>query len=167
MAVSKKKTPAKKPRKPVAKKKAAPKKRVAHNKKMTLSLFEKVSKELETSRDGLDKICKRLNSSATAYYNFRDNHKDNTLHERYARARENQSHYFNDLIVEVAFDDADDEKPFVGANHIQRDRLKIQALETASKRANPKKYGDKVDVTTDGDKIENVTIFKLPENNRE
>lgn len=147
--VAKKKTPVKKKGKaPV--KKAAPKKRVAHNKKMTLALFEKVSKELETSRDGLDKICKRLNSSATAYYNFRDKYKDNSLHERYARARENQSHYFNDLIVEVAFDDADDEKPFVGANHIQRDRLKIQALETASKRANPKKYGDKVDVNHSG-----------------
>ncbi len=158
MAVPKKKTPTKTGTKKVVKKAPTKKKVGGHNKKMTLALFEKVSKEIETSKDGLDKICKRLNTSATAYYNLRDNHKDNSLHERYARARINQSHYFNDLIVEVAFDDSDDEKPFVGANHIQRDKLKIHALEMASKRANPSKYGDRVDLTTKGEKIE-IPLF--------
>lgn len=36
----------------------------------------------------------------------------------------------------------------------------------ASKRS-PKKYGDKLDVTTDGEKIQSqVTIFQLPDNGR-
>jgi hypothetical protein len=51
----------------------------------------------------------------------------------------------------VAFDDTDDEKPFVGVNHIQRDKIKIEALRLASARANPKKYGDKIEIEHSGD----------------
>ena len=150
MPAPKKKPAAKTPVKKVVRKKVAPKKRVAHNKKMTLALYEKISTELETSTDGLDTICKRLNTSATAYYNLQGNDKTGKLHERYARARELQSHFFNDKIVEVAFDDSDDEKAFVGSNHIQRDKVKIEALRIASERANPKKYGTKIDLNHSG-----------------
>jgi hypothetical protein len=143
MAVPKKAAPKKK----VVKKKSPAKKRIGRPQKITLAIFEKIALELETSIDGLDKIAKRLNTSATAFYRMADADKTGKLTERYRRARENQSHYFNDKITEVAFDDVDDEKPFVGANHIQRDKLKIEALRLASLRANPKKYGDKLDVT--------------------
>ena len=43
---------------------------------------------------------------------------------------------------------------FVGTVHVQRDKLKMEALRLASERANPKKYGSKIDVTSDNEKIE-------------
>lgn len=46
-------------------------------------------------------------------------------------------------------------------------RLKIDALKWYLSKRNPKKYGEKVDVTSDGEKIQSqVTIFQLPDNGR-
>ncbi|QHJ81921.1 MAG: hypothetical protein [Bacteriophage sp.] len=46
-------------------------------------------------------------------------------------------------------------------------RLKIDALKWYLSKRNPKKYGDKVDVTSDGEKLKShVTIFQLPDNGR-
>ena len=61
----------------------------------------------------------------------------------------------------MAFDDGDDEKPFVGTNHINRHRLKIDALKWAASKSAPKKYGDKVDVTSDGEKVQSVDVANV------
>lgn len=45
-------------------------------------------------------------------------------------------------------------------------RLKIDAKKWELSKLNPKKYGDKVDVTSDGEKLPQVTIFQLPDNGR-
>lgn len=141
------------PKKKVVKKTVAPKK-MGRPRKMTIEVFEKVTAILECSNLALNNICKQFNSSASAYYDIIDGDETGKLSEAFVRARVRQSHFFNDQIIEVAFDDKDDEKPFVGANHIQRDKLKMEALRIASERANPNKYGSKLDLTTKGEKIE-------------
>lgn len=45
-------------------------------------------------------------------------------------------------------------------------RLKIDSKKWELSKLMPKKYGDKIDVTSDGDKIPQVTIFQLPDNGR-
>ena len=42
----------------------------------------------------------------------------------------------------------------------------IQTLKWKMAKFYPKMFGDKVDVTTDGEKISQVTIFQLPDNGR-
>lgn len=45
--------------------------------------------------------------------------------------------------------------------------IRIDAIKWILGRSNPSKYGNKIDVTTDGEKINKVTVFELPDNNRE
>jgi len=45
-------------------------------------------------------------------------------------------------------------------------RLKIDALKWYLSKRSPKKYGDKLDMTSGGEKLPQVTIFQLPDNDR-
>lgn len=127
-------------------------------------LFTSICDRIATSKDSLKTICKEAGVSYTAFKNWLNNDEEageennKGLVAQYARAKRNQADYFAELIVDVAFEDEDDEKPFVGANHIQRDRLKIDALKWAASKSAPKKYGEKVDVTSDGEKLQSVDV---------
>lgn len=94
--------------------------------------------------------------------------------EQYARAREQRAeNIFEEIIDIVDCEDNDivvDENgtPRVNNDVIQRDRLRVDARKWMLGKMQPKKYGDKIDVTSDGEKIEGgVTIFQLPDNGRD
>ncbi|MDM1049402.1 hypothetical protein [Sphingobacterium hotanense] len=95
-------------------------------------------------------------------------------HEQYARAREDRAdNIFEEILDIVDCEDHDmgiDEKGNPRVNHdvIQRDRLRVDARKWMLGKMQPKKYGDKLDVTSDGEKLEGgVTIFQLPDNGRD
>lgn len=50
---------------------------------------------------------------------------------------------------------------------ISRARELAQHYRWMAAKRNPRRYGDKIDVTTGGDKINSVTVFELPNNNRD
>ena len=109
-------------------------------------------------------IVKKNEVTAKSFYQWisadeKEGEKSIGLRDIYARARERQSEYLSDLMLEVSFDDEDDEKPFIGVNHIQRDRLKMDALKITSARLNPKKYSDKIDVTSKGNELKATTVI--------
>lgn len=122
-------------------------------------LFEQICEEIEQTHKGLVTICKEHNKTAAAFYNLIDNNEEKS--DRYACAKSRQADYLAELILEVSFDDGDDEKPFVGTNHITRDRLKADSLKYIASKLRPKKYGDKIDVTSDGKEIKTTTIINL------
>lgn len=68
--------------------------------------------------------------------------------DRYARAREEQADHFVDEIITIA-DEAEDP---------QKARLQIDARKWVAGKMRPKKYGDKIDVTSDGEKLEFPSI---------
>lgn len=86
---------------------------------------------------------------------------DKELANHYARAREIRA----DLLFEQMFDIANNERETTitteTANGItrttrdneQRSKLQIDAIKWAIARMAPKKYGEKLDLTTDGEKI--------------
>ena len=126
--------------------------------------FEAICLELEETHHGLLHLCKKQGfKSRRPFHNYLE--KDKEYMNRYVRAREKQLDYLEELLREEAFNDTDDEKPFVGVNHIQRDRLKIDTLKFILGKLRARKWGDKIDVTSDGEKIEgiNVTIVKPEE----
>tara|TARA_R110000868_G_scaffold309986_2_gene571224 strand:+ start:5523 stop:5981 length:459 start_codon:yes stop_codon:yes gene_type:complete len=126
-------------------------------KKMNDEVFESVCQEVEQSTEGLRKICLDHGSSASSFYDFIDNEKDEEKKlikaERYARARDRQADFLADKMLEVAFDDTADDTPFTGVNHINRDRLKVDTMKFIASKLKPKKYGDKLDLTSDGEKL--------------
>lgn len=65
--------------------------------------------------------------------------------EQYARAKEAQADAMADEIVDIA--DGDN-----GADP-QRDRLRVDARKWVAAKLKPKKYGDKLDVTSGGEKL--------------
>lgn len=83
---------------------------------------------------------------------------------QYARAREDQADSLFDEINEIADDGANDwmEKLnkdgeligwTVNGEAVQRSRLRIDARRWQAAKLRPKKYGEKLDVTSGGDKI--------------
>lgn len=81
----------------------------------------------------------------------------------YAHATKLRADVIFDEIFEIAdnsmndFEDIDIGEGVVvrkpNLEHIQRDRLRVDARKWALSKMNPKKYGDKVDVTTDGKEL--------------
>jgi hypothetical protein len=93
--------------------------------------------------------------------------------DQYASAREVRAeNIFEEIIDIVDCEDHDivlDENgvPRVNNDVIQRDKLRVDARKWMLGKMAPKKYGDKIDVTSDGEKLEGgVTIFQLPDNGR-
>lgn len=99
---------------------------------------------------------------------------DFEMNDHYARARDQRAeNIFEEILDIVDCEDHDvvmDEEGNPRTNHdvIQRDRLRVDARKWMLGKMQPKKYGEKLDVTTDGEKIEGgVTIFQLPDNGRD
>lgn len=93
--------------------------------------------------------------------------------DQYARAREQRAdNIFEEILDIVDCEDHDivldkDGVPRVNNDVIQRDRLRVDARKWMLGKMAPKKYGDKLDITSDGEKVEGgVTIFQLPDNGR-
>lgn len=127
----------------------------------TPELFEKICDEIATSDIGLVHICKHNGLNAKTFYDWIK--ADIELSNKYARARELQAEYLADQILSIADDVSndtiiDDETGRESANHewINRSRLRVDARKWIASKLFPKKYGDKVDLTTAGEKINGV-----------
>lgn len=82
--------------------------------------------------------------------------------EKYTRAREAQADLMAEQILEIA--DATENDTVVGENGeypnhewINRSKLRVDARKWLCSKILPKKYGDRVDVTSKDDKINNIT----------
>lgn len=87
---------------------------------------------------------------------------DEELTNRYARATEVRAEVIFDEIIEIADkqseDVGEDENGNKVINHniVQRNRLQIDARKWALSKMFPKKFGDKTDITSGGEKIQNI-----------
>lgn len=83
----------------------------------------------------------------------------------YARAREERAHFYADAIVSVAEENCLTEV-FKGEEvtvelspaMVARNRLRVDSLKWIASKMLPKVYGDKVDLTTGGDKLQFAPI---------
>lgn len=80
---------------------------------------------------------------------------------QYARAREAQADTIFDEILDIADDatndfmerkNGDGSEAF-NSEHVQRSKLRIDARKWMAGKLAPKKYGEKLDITSDGEKI--------------
>lgn len=79
--------------------------------------------------------------------------------EQYARAREAQADTLADEILDIADDGSNDfmgEDEKYNGDAVQRSKLRVDARKWLAAKMLPKKYGDKIDVTTGGDKIDRM-----------
>lgn len=120
------------------------------------SIAEKLCEAISTSHKGLPFHCKKLKITVSAVYRWLIDYPE--FKEQYVRAREAQADYMADMINEVAEDGVRKTIKGVAATRanafISAKRLQIDSLKWCASKLKPKKYGDKLDVTTDGEKIQ-------------
>jgi len=99
---------------------------------------------------------------------------DEVKANQYAKATEKRHDVLFEEILEIAY------TPEIGTttketergveittgDMVAHRRLKIDSLKWCLSKMNPKKYGDKLDMTSGGEKLPQVTIFQLPDNDR-
>lgn len=134
--------------------------------KYTEELDFKICERISSSSEGLRKICKDLNISVKSVFNWLNEYPE--FLQRYARARENQADLLADEIIEIADDSTFDTKRIIGKGGVEveventewtnRSKLRVDARKWIASKLKPKRYGDKVDVTSAGEAIQNVTI---------
>lgn len=126
--------------------------------KYNQALADNICTKIATSHKSLRRICKEEKVSVQTVLNWLNDETKSEFLAQYTRAREAQADYLADKMLEVAFRRSGDDTAFVGINRIHRDRVIIDTLKFIASKLKPKKYGDKLDMTTDGDKISNVKV---------
>lgn len=132
--------------------------------------FEQVMVRLERG-EALRTVLRSENApmSQTVFYEMLDDPNKNV---RYAHACKVRALELFEDIIEIADCEDNDEyidgegMPRVNHDAIHRDRLRIDARKWVLSKLEPKKYGDKIDLTSDGKKLDSVTVFQLPDNGR-
>lgn len=134
-------------------------------------IFEKICIEIESGRS-LRSILKNddnMPSSSTFFIWLNEN---DSKSKRYELAASLRTDALFDEIVEIAYNieqgettktNNKGEYEVTTGDMLGHRRLKIDALKWSLSKLNPKKYGDKIDHTTDGEKI-NVTTIKWGDN---
>lgn len=131
---------------------------------MTVDQFNKV---IELIKDGksLRKSCVELGYSRSSFDLLVNN--DETLMSQYTRAREERADKIFEEILDIADDGTNDFMTIVKGDKeynvedkevTNRSRLRIDARKWMLGKMQPKKYGDKIDVTSDGEKVSSTAI---------
>lgn len=91
-----------------------------------------------------------------------------TFCQQYARARETQADTLVDEMLDIADDGSNDwmerrredgsVDEVVNHEHIARSKLRLDARKWIAAKLQPRKYGDKLDVTSGGDKLESLAV---------
>lgn len=116
-------------------------------------IFNLLIKELETSDKGIFSLCKDNNISYKSYQDYLRNN-ENESQINYARAKEEQIEFqlekIHDLENELDERIKTEEDPRKCNAIVQTYKLKIDNLKWIASKLKPKKYGDRLDLTTGG-----------------
>jgi hypothetical protein len=131
-------------------------------------IFNKILIEIESGR-ALRKILKEDDNmpSTQTFYKWID--EDAEKSKQYARACEVRADAIFDDIIDIADDSSGDKKVIqsgevVDSEFVARSRIRIDARKWIASKLNPKKYGDKIDQTTDGEKIQAAPVINIIRN---
>lgn len=129
---------------------------MAYSEKEIKEKFSYIISEIKKGRS----LTSILNDEGTPCDNTFDKwcREDDDKMTEYTRAREIRADLYFEQIYEIANHTEEDHTPFTGGNVVQRDRLRIDALKWMVGKMNPKKYGDKIDVTSGNEPIKSTII---------
>lgn len=128
----------------------------------TDELAEDICIKIATSSKSMKTICDELNISVATVLNWLTPGNARYIEKfekKYARAKEMQADWLADELLSIADDGSNDtytDSEGVGKtnfDHIQRSRLRVDARKWVASKLKPKKYSDKLDVTSMGEKI--------------
>ena len=136
---------------------------MAYSEKEREQLFETIFELIENGKS-LRKALATVKLSSSTFFIWIDENENKS--KQYARACEERAEALLDEMLDIVDDKSNDiietdlgdgiivEKP--NNEVIQRSRLRYDARKWLISKLNPKKYGEKVDVTSGGDKIQSA-----------
>lgn len=126
---------------------------MAYTKEQIETVFESIINKIADEGLSLRAILKLESMpSSSTFFDWLES--DENKSKRYARACQIRAEGIFDEILEIADHTDEDHTPFTGGNVVQRDRVRIDTRKWALSKMEPKKYGEKLDVTSKGEKIE-------------
>lgn len=121
---------------------------------------EHIFQEIENGKSLREVLRGKNMPSSQTFYKWLNDIEE--LAKRYARACELRAEILFDEIIEISDHSEEDHTPFTGANVVQRDKLRIDARKWVLSKMNPKKYGEKIDLTSDNKPIQqNISILNI------
>lgn len=137
----------------------------------TTVIGEKICDMIATSSNGIHAICKSEGMpSPSTVFKWLSENKD--FSDMYTRAKEAQADFMADEMLKMADEYRKTEIKYQSGqgssttiqDNVQRSKLQVEARKWLMAKLHPKKYGDKMDVTTDGEKITSFNVgFKKTE----
>ena len=136
---------------------------MAYSEKEREKLFETIFELIENGKS-LRKALATVKLSSSTFFIWIDENENKS--KQYARACEERAEALLDEMIDIVDDKSNDiietdlgdgiiiEKP--NNEVIQRSRLRYDARKWLISKLNPKKYGEKMDVTSGGDKIQSA-----------
>jgi hypothetical protein len=122
-----------------------------------------ICEEIATSSKSLRTICNNefLPCVATVLKWLRTNE---SFLAQYTRAKEEQADFMAEEMIDIADDGTNDTiqgeyGPLENKEWTNRSKLRVETRKWIAAKLKPKKYGDKVDLTSGGDKIETAPII--------
>jgi hypothetical protein len=130
--------------------------------KYNQKISDEICELVATTSKSMKTICKMVGISYQTHLNWIRTTPE--YFDQYARAKEDQSDLLIEEMIDIADDSSGDEKVTadgvvkMDSEYVQRSRIRIDTRKWIASKLKPKKYGDKVDVTSDGDKIQTPVI---------
>ena len=130
---------------------------MAYSKEDIDKIFNYVCSEIEKGRALRNVLKDDKMPSTSTFYEWLDN--DDVKSKQYARATSVRADIIFDDILSIADENTNDTYindngiEVVNNDVIQRSRLRIDSRKWVLSKLNPKKYGDKTDITSGGEKI--------------
>lgn len=130
--------------------------------KYSKEIADRICEMISASSKGLSTICKlKSMPSFVTVYSWLNNPENDYFLKQYTRAREAQAEFLADEIIEIADTarkgtktrETKDGLFKETGDMVDRSRLMIDARKWKASKLAPKKYGDKIDVTTGGESI--------------
>jgi hypothetical protein len=140
---------------------------MAYHEEQIETIFSLIIQRIEDG-EALRTILKDRDMPSTqTFYRWLESNESKS--KQYAHACEARGDAIFDEIIQIADDSQNDfiEKDIgdgivvsqFNSEHVQRSRLRIDARKWVASKLNPKKYGDKIDHTTNGENINLTPIF--------
>lgn len=124
---------------------------------ITREQFDKVCEITATSNKSLVNACKEAGCSYGSMRKYIDLNDENRT--EYARAKEAQADFLAEEIVEISDDSSKDEEytefgtRIENKEFVNRSRLRVDARKWVAAHLRPRKYGDQLDVTSNGETV--------------
>lgn len=138
--------------------------------KITDETFEQICQRVETSSVGLSHICKDYETTRQTLMDYIRGNAERI--DRYARAKEAQMDYLAEEIIDISDDGSNDLMTIVKGDMeyesenkevTNRSKLRVDTRKWVMSKLAPKKYGDKIDVTSNGKSMPFVLTLTEPD----